>query len=95
MDAAVTSESIDTEDFFAPASNDTIDMLIGQYQSMRTHIQAVADFMASDDTSNATRYFFRAQESVSSGSCRMLPAYSMHRRPSRHWMLNTGSERWK
>lgn len=44
-------------EFFAPVSSDLIDGLIGQYQTMRKHIDSVAAFAGSDEMKSALHYF--------------------------------------
>lgn len=44
-------------EFFAPASSDALDMLLGQYRRDRRNIETVADFMASGEMRSATAYF--------------------------------------
>ncbi|WP_374257676.1 DUF4942 domain-containing protein [Aquabacterium sp.] len=47
----------DASTFFAPASSDMIDGLIGQYQSMRRKVERVADVMNGPDLDGALHYF--------------------------------------
>lgn len=47
----------DTSTFFAPASSDMIDGLIGQYQAMRRKVERVAEVMNGPDLEGALHYF--------------------------------------
>jgi Domain of unknown function (DUF4942) len=47
----------DTSTFFAPASSDMIDGLIGQYQAMRRKVERVAEVMNGPDLNGALHYF--------------------------------------
>lgn len=48
----------DVPEFFAPASSDAVDMLIGQYRKARSSIEAVESFMAGQEMREAAAYFF-------------------------------------
>ena len=47
----------DTSTFFAPASSDLIDSLIGQYEQMRVKVERVAEAMNGPDLAGALHYF--------------------------------------
>lgn len=52
----------DAPEFFAPASSDAVDMLIGQYQRARSSIDSVEAFMAGDEMREAASYFFSGNQ---------------------------------
>lgn len=53
-----TVQSIQEQEFFAPANTDAVDLLIGQYRKERENIETVAAFMVSAEMQEATHYFF-------------------------------------
>jgi len=59
MNAAV--QPMTETQFFAPASTDMVDGLIGRYRSERQRMERVADFVSGDDFRSAVPYFVDAE----------------------------------
>jgi hypothetical protein len=55
-------EFVDETPFFAPASTDMLDGLLGQYQSQRRRIESVAVFIEDPDTLPAMHYFIEGNQ---------------------------------
>lgn len=58
-----TLEAIDSEQFFAPANEDAVDVLIEQYDRQHARLVRISEFISGPDMQHAASYFFDAQES--------------------------------
>lgn len=71
--AKTPSELMDESPFFAPASTDMVDGLVGRYQQERDGIDQVAEFLSSDRFGSSVRYFIEGNQDTLHG-LRYAPA---------------------
>ncbi len=63
LDLQQDAELVDDQPFFAPAATDMLDGLLGQYQSQRRRVEAVAAYINDPETMGATYYFVEGNRS--------------------------------
>lgn len=61
----------DPAEFFAPVSSDLIDSLVGQYQSSRQRIDAVAEFVGNEINGSVIHYFIEGNCDANNGRMSM------------------------
>ena len=83
MSATVESFLVDPDcEFFAPASTDMIDTLVGQYQQARQRIEQVAEFAASETFGSVIDYFLEGNSTDERGQSSLRASASQLFQPA-------------